>query len=200
MARGPRFPATRSQLFTAYCDLLSVTVSRAAQVAMTPGTTAPREARRKPFGPSGWPVRRVAVALVLGLVTLGLPGHLGRLLNLRITVTDSAEPARIYRELSGVAPARGGWFAACLPATIARAGLARGYLRQGDCRAGAEPVAKLVSALPGDLVELAPSQVAINGVSIANSRTAARDSTEDHCHTWHGELIEWRPVRLAVRF
>ena len=64
---------------------------------MTCAITAPRRARRKPFGPSGWPARRVAAALVLGLVALGVPAVLGRLFKLRITLTDSAASAGIYR-------------------------------------------------------------------------------------------------------
>ena len=51
---------------------------------------------------------------------------------------------------------RGALVAACLPAAIARTGLARGYLREGDCPAGAEPVAKVIGALPGDVVEIEP--------------------------------------------
>ena len=46
--------------------------------------------------------------------------------------------------------------AACLPAEIARTGLTRGYLREGDCPAAAEPVAKVIGAVPGDVIELEP--------------------------------------------
>ena len=63
--------------------------------------------------------------------------------------------------------------AACLPAVIAQQGLARGYLQRGDCPAGAEPVAKVIGALPGDAVEVEPDLVAVNGV---RSRTAKRPS------------------------
>ena len=71
---------------------------------------------------------------------------------------------------------RGALVAACLPAAIARTGLARGYLQKGDCPAGAEPVAKVIGALAGDVVELEPGWVAVNGVKFPNSQTAARDS------------------------
>src|SRR5260370_27739329 len=60
-------------------------------------TTAPRGARRKPFGPSEECTRRMAAALVLGLIALAGPVALGRLFRLRITLTDSAAPAGIYR-------------------------------------------------------------------------------------------------------
>jgi conjugative transfer signal peptidase TraF len=99
----------------------------------------------------------------------------GHLLQLRITFTDSAAPAGIYRLIT-VPAARGALVAACLPAAIARTGLTRGYLQAGDCPGGVEPVAKVLGALPGDVVEVAPDGVAVNGVPFANSATAARDS------------------------
>ena len=111
-------------------------------------------------------------ALIAGAALLSLGG---RLFNLRITLTDSSAAAGIYR-LIAVPAGRGMLVAACLPAASARAGLARGYLGGGDCPAGAEPVAKVIGALPGDVVEVEGSWAAVNGVRFANSRTAARDS------------------------
>jgi conjugative transfer signal peptidase TraF len=66
--------------------------------------------------------------------------------------------------------------AACLPDAVARTGLTRGYLQRGDCPAGAEPIAKVIEAMPGDVLELEPGWVAVNGVKFPNSRTEARDS------------------------
>src|SRR5712691_12692282 len=63
---------------------------------------ASRGARRKPFGPSEERTRRMAGALVLGLIALAGPVALGRLFRLRITLTDSAAPAGIYRLIKGV--------------------------------------------------------------------------------------------------
>ncbi len=139
-------------------------------------TTAPRGARKKPFGPSGERNRRIAAALFLGLIALAGPVALGRLFRLRITLTDSAAAAGIYRMIAGVPLARGELVAACVPVAIARTGLARGYLREGDCPAGAEPVAKVIGALPGDVIEMTRSWVAVNGAKFSNSQTAARDS------------------------
>jgi conjugative transfer signal peptidase TraF len=96
-------------------------------------------------------------------------------LRIRITLTDSAAAAGVYRVVDAP-PVRGELVLACLPATVARAGLARGYLQRGDCPGGAEPVAKVIGALQGDVVELEPEWVAVNGSHFANSRTAARDS------------------------
>jgi conjugative transfer signal peptidase TraF len=106
-----------------------------------------------------------AVMLVLG----------GRFLRLRIILTDSAAPAGIYR-LIAAPVVRGALVAACLPAAAARTGLTRGYLQAGDCPGGAEPVAKVIGALPGDVVEVEPGGVAVNGVPFANSQTAAHDN------------------------
>jgi conjugative transfer signal peptidase TraF len=138
--------------------------------------TAPRNAEKRDIWPASRHVPRLTAALVFALVTLVVPAVLGRFFHLRITLTDSAAPAGIYRLI--VAPAgRGELVAACLPAAIARAGLARGYLRQGDCPAGAEPVAKVIGALPGDVVTVERGQVAVDGLGFADSRTAARDSS-----------------------
>ena len=95
---------------------------------------------------------------------------------LRITLTDSSAPAGIYR-LVGTPAERGALVAACLPAEIARLGLTRGYLRTGDCPAGAEPVAKIIGALAGNTVEVEPGWIAVDGAKFAKSRTAELDSS-----------------------
>jgi conjugative transfer signal peptidase TraF len=159
---------------------------------MTRVNTAPRGARKKPFGPSEKRARRMAAALVLGLIALAGPVALGRLFRLRITLTDSAAPSGIYRLIKGVPVGRGELVAACVPAAIARTGLMHGYLREGDCPAGAEPVAKVIGAVAGDVVKVEPGWVAVNSVTFPNSRTAARDSAErplDH--------VAWGVSRVA---
>jgi conjugative transfer signal peptidase TraF len=100
----------------------------------------------------------------------------GRVIGLRISLTDSAAPAGIYRIATGVPVHRGELVGACLPASIAQEGLARGYLQQGDCPRGAEPVAKIVGALPGDVLEVQPGLVSVDGQMFADSAVAARDS------------------------
>lgn len=195
---GSQWPAARDFLrplpgFCAdYHDLHGVTVTCGVEVAVTRVSTAPRRLRRKPFGPSGERARRMAAVLVLVLIVLAGTVALGRLFRLRITLTDSSAPVGIYRVVTDVPVGRGELVAACLPASIARAGLARGYLRQGDCPAGAEPVAKVIGALPGDVVEVTQSWVAVNGVTFADSRTATRDSAArplDH--------VSWAVRRVA---
>jgi len=100
----------------------------------------------------------------------------GEAFGVLISNTDSAAPAGVYRVI-GREVARGDLVAACLPIAVAQAGLARGYLRTGGCVGNAEPVDKIVGALPGDIVEIEPRWIAINGKRIAHCVTAAHDST-----------------------
>ena len=119
--------------------------------------------------------RRALAVLAFTLAAAGVLAATGLFFHLRITLTDSAAPAGVYR-VSEARASRGALVAACLPAAIARQGIARGYLREGDCPAGAEPVAKVIGAVAGDTVDVEPGWVAVNGVKFPNSRTAARDS------------------------
>jgi conjugative transfer signal peptidase TraF len=92
-----------------------------------------------------------------------------------ISNTDSAAPAGVYRVVSGKFH-RGDLVAACLPIWIAQQGLARGYLRTGACPGDAEPVGKIVGALPGDIVEIEPAWIGVNGMRFKRSVVAERDS------------------------
>lgn len=168
------FLRRRASFFTGYRDLHGVIVARDAGVAVPRAITAPRGSRRKPCGRP----ERIAEAVLIGLVALAVPAAVGRIFNLRIALTDSAAPVGIYRLATEAPAGRGELVAACLPPAIARTGLARGYLGKGDCPAGAEPVAKVIGALPGDEVEVEPGWVAANGVRFPDSRSAARDSAE----------------------
>ncbi|MGH7841411.1 MAG: conjugative transfer signal peptidase TraF [Candidatus Binataceae bacterium] len=119
---------------------------------------------------------RPILAMLGSVVALALLVVLASVLGLRISPTDSAAPAGIYRITPDVAVERGQLVGACLPASIAREGLARGYLRRGDCPGGAEPVAKMIGALPGDVLEVQPAGVSVDGETFADSAVAARDS------------------------
>jgi len=100
---------------------------------------------------------------------------IGEAFGVLISNTDSAAPAGVYRVV-GHRVARGDLVAACLPFAVAQQGLARGYLRTGGCAGDAEPVDKIVGALAGDIVEIEPGWLAINGKRIAHSATAFHDS------------------------
>jgi conjugative transfer signal peptidase TraF len=120
-------------------------------------------------------LRNLAWLLTATIVGVAVMVFSARFFHLRIVLTDSSARAGIYL-LSGFSVGRGDLVAACLPDAVARTGLKRGYLAEGDCPAGAEPVAKVIGAMPGDVVELEPGWVAVNGVKFPNSRTAACDS------------------------
>ena len=102
---------------------------------------------------------------------------IGEAFGVLISNTDSAAPAGIYRVI-GREVARGDLVAACLPIAVAQEGLARGYLRTGGCAGDAEPVDKIVGAIAGDVVEIEPGWVAINGKRLARSATEALDSAD----------------------
>jgi conjugative transfer signal peptidase TraF len=119
--------------------------------------------------------RRMGVAVGgIAIAAVFLVGF-GEAFGLLISNTDSAAPAGIYR-VAGPDVKRGDLVAACLPIAVAQEGLARGYLRTGGCPGGAEPVDKIIDALPGDLVDVEPSSVAVDGKQFTHSRTAAHDS------------------------
>ena len=120
--------------------------------------------------------RRPVLAMLGPVIAVAFLVALGRVLGLRISLTDSAAPAGIYRIVHGVSIKHGELVGACLPASIAQEGLARGYLQQGDCPSGAEPVAKIVGALPGDVLEVQPGWVSVDGQVFADSAVAAHDS------------------------
>lgn len=102
------------------------------------------------------------------------------LLGLRIAFTGSACPPGIYRSFvlrPGNTLARGELVLVCLPETLARFALERGYLARGaGCGDGIEPVGKRIGALVGDTVQLAPDYVAVNGTPLPNSASRVRDS------------------------
>lgn len=100
--------------------------------------------------------------------------------DLRLALSDSAVPAGVYRfaPLEG-APVRGQLIGACLPAALSAIALDRGYIQSSpysECALGAPPVGKLALGLPGDLLDVEPGAVTINGRRFANSATATCDS------------------------
>ncbi len=113
-----------------------------------------------------WPV----LVLLLCSAIVGATWFWG----LRLNVSRSA-PRGLYRILAA-APARGAFVAVCLPPDVARFGRARGYLGPGDCPGGVQAAIKQLIAGPGDLVDVSPTSVGVNGRRLPNSATAAVDS------------------------
>jgi conjugative transfer signal peptidase TraF len=73
-------------------------------------------------------------------------------------------------------PTRGAWGVAYMSAQRAALARARGYLRPGLCAGGVQPVLKRVVAVAGDVVEIGPEAVTVNGQRLPDSSTAASDS------------------------
>ncbi len=113
----------------------------------------------------------VALIAAVAMSALGF-----QLMALRIGLTDSACPPGIYRMVYRT-PSRGDLVLVCLPAALAQLGQARGYLARGcGCADGIEPLGKVLSALPGDSVEVTRDYIAVNGRRLQNSATLSRDS------------------------
>ncbi|WP_460033483.1 conjugative transfer signal peptidase TraF [Megalodesulfovibrio paquesii] len=97
----------------------------------------------------------------------------GWLADLRWNGTPSM-PRGLY-QVQDRAPRRGDVVACCLEGETAALALARGYLRPGSCPSGAQPLLKRLAGLPGDLVEVGPEGVRINGVLQPDSRPRQAD-------------------------
>ena len=116
------------------------------------------------------PCRRAFVSLAFAVAIAGVVISLGIHLNL-----SASAPRGLYRAGAGT-PLRGMWVAACVTTDAAAVGLARGYLRPGPCPGGAEPILKPVVAVSGDVVDLSPHGVAVNGTSMPDSESGSLDS------------------------
>jgi conjugative transfer signal peptidase TraF len=144
-----------------HCGLMSTLVTRAGEPAVT----------------------RAIFLFESLLIGAALMVFWGQQFGLRIMLTDSAAPVGIYRveplpsPESGRDLRRGELVEACLPDAIAQRGLERGYLQPGGCPGGAEPVAKRVGALSGDIVIISAGYVAVNGNHLSSlSETLPIDS------------------------
>lgn len=139
-------------------------------VENAPGSLAQRLHLQRLEGTRG-PLAAIAGIALAAAILIAI----GEAFGVLISNTDSAAPAGVYRVV-GREINRGDLVAACLPIAAAQVGRARGYLRTGGCAGDAEPVDKIVGALPGDIVEIEPGWLAINGKRIAHSATASHDS------------------------
>jgi conjugative transfer signal peptidase TraF len=161
-----------SNIITPFPPLESVLVDQLHSTAKS----ALKAVVSKVFFERFWHPRRTVLALLGPAIAGAFLVLLGWVFDLRISSTDSAAPAGIYRLARGLSIERGQLVGACLTASIAQEGLARGYLWRGDCPGGAELIAKVVLALPGDVLEVQPGGVTVDGKSFADSALAARDS------------------------
>jgi conjugative transfer signal peptidase TraF len=93
---------------------------------------------------------------------------------LHVNLSASA-PRGLYRVVAGL-PTRGAWVVACVSVPSAALARARGYLGPGPCAGGVQPVLKRVVAGAGDVVEIGPEAVTVNGQRLPDSSTVASDS------------------------
>ncbi len=73
-------------------------------------------------------------------------------------------PYGIYMKVEGV-PQRGDYAASCLTPQMARYGIARGYLVQGNCPTGSVLVLKKIKGLPGDHFRVRRNFLELKGAS-----------------------------------
>ena len=92
----------------------------------------------------------------------------------RLNLTESA-PIGLYATQPGAAPKRGSLAVACLPESVGREALARGYLQPGACPGGAESVLKPVAAVAGDTVHITLAGVSVNGAAVPNTAQLDQD-------------------------
>ena len=85
-------------------------------------------------------------------------------------------PRGAYYLASGEPVRAGQLVLACPPARAAELALRRRYLRPGSCPGGTKPIGKLVAALAGDRLELAPAGMKVNGQQLSSTATSAVDS------------------------
>lgn len=71
-------------------------------------------------------------------------------------------PYGIYMKVKGT-PQRGDYAASCLTAEIARYGMDRSYLAQGNCATGTVMVLKIIKGLPGDRFVVKNGSLELNG-------------------------------------
>jgi len=118
--------------------------------------------------------RRTCERALVGVLLAGALAAEIRGLGLHVNLSPSA-PRGLYHAVAGT-PTRGAWVAACVSPEAAALGRARGYLGAGSCVGRVQPVIKPVVALAGDVVELGPEAVVVNGQPLPGSSSAEVDS------------------------
>ena len=117
---------------------------------------------------------RTAARAVLALPVAGVLLTVILALGLHVNLSASA-PLGLYRTVVG-RPTRGVWVVACVSPQSAALARTRGYLGPGPCAGGVQPVLKPVVAVAGDVVEIGPEAVTVNGQRLPSSSSAASDS------------------------
>src|SRR5262245_12295672 len=117
---------------------------------------------------------RTAARAVVALHVAGVPLAVILALGVHVNLSASA-PRGLYRTVAG-RPTRGAWVVACVSPQSAALARARGYLGPGRCAGGTQPMLKPIVAIAGDVVEIGPEAVTVNGQRLPGSSTPASDS------------------------
>lgn len=72
----------------------------------------------------------------------------------------------------------------CPAEPYANLSASRGYRGRGNCPDGAEPLMKPIVAVQGDVVDVSPQGVAVNGGSLPNSRPLPFDTKNRSLNHW----------------
>jgi conjugative transfer signal peptidase TraF len=119
---------------------------------------------------AGWAMSLLVLAFGGGTLTLALVAAWA---GLRLNDSPSM-PTGLYVRTSSESSAS--LIVFCPADPFARLSVERGYRSRGNCRDGAEPLAKPLAARPGDIVELSATGMAVNGRLLPNTSPLATDT------------------------
>ncbi len=128
------------------------------------------------------PRRRAAMAVAAGALLLGMLVG-ARMAGVRVNASASM-PLGLWRVMRSEVPLeRGVVVTLCLPdIPTGQEAARRGYVPAGSCPGGLAPLVKPIVAVPGDVVQVTPAGVAVDGDLVANSLALARDSAGRALH------------------
>jgi conjugative transfer signal peptidase TraF len=120
------------------------------------------------------------LALAFGGGTLAL-ALIGAWAGLRLNDSPSM-PTGLYIRASAESGASLVVF--CPAEPFAQLSVERGYRSRGNCPDGAEPLAKPIAARPGEVVELSPRGIAVNGRTLPNTAPLVTDTAGRPLSHW----------------
>lgn len=128
-------------------------------------------------------LRILQLCVSVGVIVLIV--HAIAAIGLHFNFTPSM-PLGIYRlaPLSRSGVERGSFVAVCAPPVAAKLGRRRGYLAIGACPSHAEPLLKVVAAVPGDQLAVSADGVAVNGCALPHSQPLNVDSAGRRLSRW----------------
>jgi len=115
------------------------------------------------------PSIRLLLALAATLIVFFLLSHAGFRLQ-----SSTSGPRGIW-QFKDSTIVRGSWVAICSTPDIAALSRHRGYLGPGPCAGGVAPMLKRVVAMAGDVVDLAPAGMAVNGQQVQQTAIRSAD-------------------------